>query len=425
MSELRFLGGCNEVGRSAVLLDTGSEKLLFDYGVKLNAPEAQNGKDGRTPERTNLDIDAALLTHCHLDHSGLIPALYNRGYHGNVYSTATTLDLSKILWQDSLKLAKIKGKEKDFLEEDLKKLDRRSRRVTYGQTFPVGNSNVSVYDAGHVPGCASFYVDTGDRTVLYTGDINTIQTRLMNGLTPNYPDVDVLITESTYSQQNHPPREELETNFKQKVRERINRDGTVVVPAFAIGRSQELLLVLEDLDLDVPVYLDGMAVEATKKILQYPEFLRNPEGLRKAYHDVKSLSNDDQRDKALSGPGVIVTTSGMLSGGPFKYYIQKIHSNQNCTITMTGYQVEGTAGRRLLETGVYESGDLRYEVDCDYELFDFSAHIGRDELFNFIDEVDPEKVVAMHGDEIDKFTTELEEKGYKAEGPENGETLRI
>lgn len=425
MSSLKFLGGCKEVGRSAVLLDTGSEKILFDYGVKLNAPEAENSGDERRPQNIGLNIDGVLLSHCHLDHSGMIPSLYHRGYHGSVYSTATTLDLAKTLWRDSLKLAEIKGKKKDFLKEDLKVLDRRSRRVTYGQTFPIGNSKVSVYDAGHIPGSTSFFVDTGDKTILYTGDINSIQTELMEGLTPNYPDVDVLVIESTYSQQNHPPRDQLEEGFKKIVRRRINRDGTVVVPAFAIGRSQELLLVLSELDLDVPMYLDGMSVEATKKILQYPEFLRSPEKLRRAYHDVKSLSKDEQRKEALNGPGIIVTTSGMLSGGPFKYYIQEIHSDPNVTIAMTGYQVEGTAGRKLLETGVYESGDLNYDVDCEYELFDFSAHLGRDELFQFVNDVDPNRVVAMHGEETQEFAGELEGRGYDADAPKNGDEIEI
>ncbi len=423
MSSLKFLGGCREVGRSAVLLDTGAEKILFDYGIKLSDPEAEDGV-GR-PEKANLNLDGVLLSHCHLDHSGLIPRLYNRGYHGSVYSTATTFDLSKTLWEDSIKIAHMEGRELDFLDSDLKEVERNHRRVTYGQTVPLGGCDVSVYDAGHVPGSTSFFVDTGDKTILYTGDMNTIDTRLMKGANPNYPNVDVLITETTYSDIDHSPRKELEENFIEKVKERLAKDGVVIVPSFAIGRSQEMLLVLREHGIKAPVYLDGMSVEATKKILRYPEFLRYPDELKKAYHDARTPGDDDDRKEALEGPSVIVTTAGMLGGGPFAYYIKEIYDEENCSILMTGYQVEGTAGRKLLDTGLYRPDTLDLDVKCYYELFDFSAHVGRTELFDYIEQVDPEKVVAMHGEKAQEFVEDLKKRGYEGVAPEKGERVDI
>lgn len=424
MSSLKFLGGCREVGRSAVLLDTGAEKMLFDYGIKLNGPEEDEGPVSK-PQKPGLNLDGVFVTHCHLDHSGLVPRLYNRGYHGNVYATATTFDLARTLWEDSIKIAQMEGRNQEFLESDLEKTEKYRRRIAVGQTVPVGSSSVSIYGAGHVPGSCSFLTDTGDKTVLYTGDINTIDTRLMKGLEPNYPDVDVLVTESTYSQINHTPREELEENFIQKVKERLDKDGVVVVPSFAIGRSQEMLLVLRKHGIDAQVYLDGMSVEATKKILRYPEFLREPDELKKAYHDARTPEDDDERRKILEGPSVIVTTAGMLGGGPFAYYIKEIYSRENCSILMTGYQVEGTAGRKLLDTGVYKPGALDLDVNCYYELFDFSAHCGRDELFDFVDQVNPNKVIAMHGDETKDFAQQLRDEGYNADSPKNGEEIKI
>lgn len=405
------------------MLDTGSEKMLFDYGIKLEGEEDQRGP--ATPEDPGLKIDAALLSHCHLDHSGMMPALYSRGFKGSVFSTATTFDLARILLQDSLKISKMEGYPQHFLKKDLDHMISKERRVTYGQHFPVGNTDVSVYDAGHIPGSCSFYADTGEKKILYTGDINTIDTRLVTGLKPNYPDVDVLITESTYSQHNHNPRDELEEGFLDKVKERLATDGNVLVPAFAIGRSQELMMVLHQEKLGVPIYLDGMAVDATKKILQYPEFLNNPDELKEAYHDVKTLSSDKHRKKAINGPSIVVTTSGMLSGGPINYYIKEMYRESNCSILLTGYQVEDTAGRKLLDTGIYKPGKLDLDVNCYHELFDFSAHAGRDELFNFVNQVDPEKVVTVHGDETDVFAKELRNKGYDAVAPEIGDKLEL
>lgn len=424
MTQLKFLGGCREVGRSAYLLDTGAEKILMDYGVKLNAPPEEGGPVAK-PKRIGLNVDGVLVTHCHLDHSGLVPALYSRGYHGDVYSTAITFDLARTLYEDSIKLAKLKGREQDFLKKDLEEMEKYKRRVTYGQTFSIRGCNISVYDAGHIPGSCSFLVDTGEKTVLYSGDINMMDTRLMKGMKAKYPDVDVLITESTYSQENHPDREELEEKFVSRVRERLKKNGVVLVPAFAIGRSQELLLILRKYGIDAPIYLDGMAVEATKKILRYPEFLRSPKELKRAYHDAKTLGSDKERKEALDGPSVIVTTAGMLGGGPFAYYIKEIYDEENCSILLTGYQVEDTAGRKLLKTGIYKPEDLQLDVKCHYELFDFSAHSGRDELFDFVEKVNPGRVIPVHGDENKKFAEELEERGYEAKAPKKGEEITI
>ncbi len=423
MSSLKFLGGCREVGRSAVLLDTGSEKILIEYGIKLSDEESEDGI-GR-PENVKLNLDGVLLTHCHLDHSGLIPKLYNRGFHGSVYATATTFDLAKTLWEDSIKIASMEGREQEFIDSDIKKLERNQRRITVGQTVPIGNSEVSVYGAGHVPGSSSFLIDTGKKTVLYTGDINTNDTRLMKGADPNYPDVDVLVMETTYSDIDHSPRKELEKRFVKRVKERLAKDGVVIVPSFAIGRSQEILLVLRKHGIKAPIYLDGMSVEATKKILRYPEFLRYPDELKKAYHNAKTPSGDNERKEALEGPSVIVTTAGMLGGGPFAYYIEEIYNKENCSILMTGYQVEGTAGRKLLDTGIYKPNRQALDVECYYELFDFSAHCGRKELFDYVEKVNPKKVVAMHGEKAEEFVEELEKRGYEAEAPKKGDTITI
>lgn len=424
MNKLECFGGCREVGRSAYMLKTGTENILFDYGVKLTSDDDAN--DGpELPIRPDIDIDGVLLSHCHLDHSGLIPALYSRGYNGNVYSTAITFDLAEILLRDSVKIAKMEGYQRHFFNDDVNKMINNKKIVTFGQNFDIGESEITAFKAGHIPGSCSFYVDTGDQTIMYSGDINQTKTKLTKQIESEYPDVDVLITETTYADEEHPPREELENKLIQKIKERLLKDGNVIIPSFAIGRSQEMIMLLNEADIDVPIYLDGMGVDATRKILRYPEYLRSPDKLKQAFDNVRTISNNEDRREAVSKPSVIVTTSGMLAGGPIVYYMKKLHANRNCSFFLTGYQVEGTPGRKLLDTGRYVYDQLDYEVQAEFELFDFSAHAGMNGLYDFIDKVNPNKVVTVHGDETERFAEKLRAKGYEVYRPETGETLEL
>lgn len=402
------------------------EKILLDYGIKLNnVPEGETEEPPSLPEKPSLNLDAVLITHAHLDHSGLAPSLYNRGYFGKIYATATTFDLMNILLRDSIKLAKLKAHPQHFYRKDLRKMRDNSQRITYGQAFPIGKTSVITFDAGHIPGSSSFYLNSGNKKILYTGDINSIDTQLINGLNLNYPDVDVLITESTYSERNHAPREEIESELVSRVKETLNMNGIAMIPAFAVGRSQEMLLILEKYGIESPIYLDGMAKDATKIILSYPEFLKYPKRMKKAYHNVKTVSSNKRRREILKNPCVIVTTSGMLTGGPIAFYLKKLHTQKNCSLTLTGYQVEGTPGRKLLKTGKYPLDSRELKVKCSYEKLDFSSHSGRDELFEFIDGINPDEVFCIHGDETRKFARELQEQGFDAKAPKNGEEYEL
>ncbi|MFB6076111.1 MAG: MBL fold metallo-hydrolase [Candidatus Aenigmatarchaeota archaeon] len=426
MSKLKFLGGCREVGRNSVLLNTGNEKILMDYGIMLNnVPEGETEKPPELPQKPNLDIDGVLVSHAHIDHSGLVPSLYNRGFFGTTYATSTTFDLMQILLRDSIKIAKLKNYPQHFYRKDIRKLKNNSHRVTYGQKFPIGNTDVTVYDGGHIPGSSCFYLDTGDKTVLFTGDINSTSSELIEGMDIDFPDVDVLITETTYGERDHEPREKMEKELVGRVRNTLSENGIAMIPSFAVGRSQEMLLILQKYGIEAPIYLDGMAVDATKIILDYPEFLRYPKKLKKAYHDLRTVGSHKKRRDIVKKPCVIVTTSGMLTGGPIAYYLKKLHDRRDCSVTMTGYQVEGTNGRKLLNTGKYEVDGKRLDVKCSYKKLDFSAHSGRNELFKLINKVDPEQVFCIHGDETPKFASELQEQGYNAKAPKNGDEIEI
>ncbi|MCD6477851.1 MAG: MBL fold metallo-hydrolase [Candidatus Aenigmarchaeota archaeon] len=424
---LKFLGGAREVGRSGVLLDTGTEKILMDYGIKIVSQAEGPLQEPKIPLKVNLNLDGLLLSHAHLDHSGFVPNLYHRGYRGPTYSTATTFDLSRILLKDSIKLANLRNQEKHFFSKDLKIMEENEYRVTYGQYFYIGRVGIGVYDAGHIPGSVTFHLDTGKKTIVYSGDIKLKDTELLKGLEPIRERTDVLMMESTYGEREHPDREKQERELVGDIKATLENNGVALLPSFAVGRAQEILLILEKFGLinKYPVYLDGMSIDATKVILRYPELIRNPQALEKIFKTITKVHNNRQRDKIINEPSIVVTTSGMLNGGPIVHYLEKLYQNEKCSLILTGFQVPGSAGRTLLDTGKYITETDNFKVKCKIRFIDLSAHAGRNELFKYVRMIDPEKILVMHGDECEKFAGELREMGYDAYAPSIGEVVEI
>ena len=325
--------------------------------------------------------------------------------------------MARILLNDSVKIADIKKYTKHFTKNDLKAMEKNEFRITYGQYFHVGQIGVGVYDAGHVPGSVSFHLDTGTKKIVYSGDMKVQDTELLKGLEPIREDTDILIMESTYSQREHPPREKQEKALAERIKITLDNNGIAMLPSFAVGRAQELLLILKKYGLDkYPVYLDGMAVDATKTIVKE---------LKKMFSSVTKVYNNRQRNNLIKEPCIIVTTSGMLNGGPIVHYLEKLHDRKECSLTLSGFQVPGSAGRELLDTGKYIGEEKSFKVDCDIDIIDLSAHAGRNELFKYIKMVDPQKIFVIHGDSCQEFASELKERGYDAYAPSMGETCDI
>ncbi|SEO32548.1 putative mRNA 3-end processing factor [Halorientalis persicus] len=408
---VRFLGGAGEVGRSAILID---DSLLLDFGMKTADPP-------QFPVETP-DPDAVVVSHGHLDHVGSIPSLLSGGRRPPIHWTPPTRELTLTLARDTLKLH---GGTYDcpFTEEEVRRVTQVSETHGYREPFEAAGYEVTLYDAGHIPGSAHVLVDDGETRLFYTGDFHVDSQRLVAGTTAR-PDADAVLCESTYSDVQHDARSAVEERFAESVKTTIWEGGTVVVPAFAIGRTQELLMICEA--YDIPCYVDGMGTDVTELVRRHSGFVRDPDALQRATSHARFVTGrDGQRKRIADQNTAIVTTSGMLSGGPAMTYIPEIRDRPVNKIAMTGYQVEGTPGRELLETGSAEIDGRVMPVAAQVEQYDFSAHADRDGLLALLDSYRDTRVLVDHGDRCGAFADELVADGFDASAPENGDQVSI
>ncbi len=361
---------------------------MLDCGVKLRE------KDGcpLLPERT----DALILSHAHLDHSGMVPFLY-RENNPQIYATDLTFELSHLLQRDSVKIKRLRAEKQIYSDDDINNMLSSENVMGYGSRRNLTDGiSFQLMDAGHIPGSSSILLEIEGKRIFYTGDIKTADTWLQKGAM--LPKADILITEATYGNRIHPNRKELEREFLALVEETLERGGNAVIPAFAVGRTQEVLMILKD--IPYPVYLDGMGQKVTSIFLQYPNYIRDIGLLQRVANNATWIENNSGRKRAMSEPSVIVTTAGMVSGGPVLQYLHRLHSDKMSSILLTGYQVEGTNGRLLMEKGyVIDSfTDSKIPIKMQKHQFDFSSHAGRHSLERIAKEVNPEKAFVVHGD---------------------------
>jgi len=416
--KLYSLGAAREVGRSAFFLEGESTSLLFDYGAKVFTKEEKPAYPAPLPRMP----DGVFISHAHLDHSGYLPNIFDEG-KVRWYATPPTVDIAEILWNDSLKLAKLKGYDFPYKKSSIEKAKNYWIPSIHGQIMRIGEFSIRIIDAGHLAGAMMIRVEGNGKSILYTGDFKIEETELHKGA--KIPErSDVLIIESTYYNREHPKRTDAEKQLMQEIWETIENGGNVLLPAFAVGRTQEIARVIRKYDDEIPVYIDGMGTSVNKVYLKYPGYIKDFPGFEKTIESVNTVANARERARATKKPSVIIATAGMLEGGPSLGYLKNLLPNSK--IIFTGYSVEGTNGWRLLNYGKIKIDEYELDVDLPAEYIDFSAHAGKEDLYKMIRGVNPELVVCVHGDEPDKFAKEIEEKeGIKAVAPKIGEVISL
>ncbi len=417
--QLRFLGACQEVGRSAIAVKNARSQILMDYGVMINH------EVGFPVHISPKELNAVVLTHAHLDHSGLIPLFYTRSKLP-VYGIEPTFKLTKVLVRDMIKLS---GYYLPFEYIDLENMMNHMVPVDYGSTFKIEDANVTLVNAGHIPGSAQIIVESDGKRILYTGDYNLVPTHLVPGADHAYSNLDAIAIESTYASEDHPDRAESERNFVLACKEVVEKGGTVLVPAFGVGRSQEIICMLADHNFTYPVFVDGMALDAIRMLEEHPDALRNQEQFKKAMREAEQIRNWNDRRRAARTASVIVSPAGMLKGGASVFYMENIAKNEDNGIFLVSYQVEGSPGRILLDEGRFILHGKARKVTACVEKYDFSSHGGKTQLEETLKELDKRtKVFVIHGEEANcKRLADFasQELGLQTRTPRPGEICDV
>ncbi len=453
---LTYLGGGRQVGRSCLLLQTPNSKVILDCGIN---PAMTEGSE-RFPylnvsEVGDLNsIDAIILSHAHLDHSGLVPYLYKMGYRGPIYLTAPTRDISALLQLDMIGIAYKKAEFPLYKPEDIKEMVRHSICLDYGEVSDITpDIRITLYNAGHVLGSAQVHINIGNglHNFVYSGDTKYNKTRLLDAAVNHFPRVETLQIESTYGSKNDilPSIKEVENAFLEVAKRTIERGGKLLLPELGLGHAQETILRVEEAirrgDLpSVPVYIDGMIWDINAIHTAYPDFLSSAVR-NQIFQDnnpflseiFKRVGSPAERKQVLEGgPCIIIATSGMLVGGASVEYFRNLADNAKNTIVFGCYQGVGSLGRQVQEGNKEinlgkDYGNEKIIVNMEVQtMYGLSAHSGRNELMQYVSRMTPrpKKIIINHG-EVSKsldFASALHRTNHiETVVPRNLETVRL
>jgi KH/beta-lactamase-domain protein len=421
------LGGFQEVGRSAILLQTRESSVLLDCGINPGSSrpfEAFPRLDNPAFELESLD--AVVVSHAHLDHCGLIPFLYKYGYDGPIYCSAPTSNLMTLLQLDYLDVASKQGVTPYYDQKDVRECVLHTMPLRFGVVTDIApDVRLTLHNAGHILGSAMVHLHIGEglHNIVYTGDYKFSRTMLLEAATTEFPRVETVITESTYGGPDDvmPSRIEAEERLAAIVNETLERKGKVLIPVPAVGRAQEIMLILDGymrrgVMKEAPVFIEGMISEATAIHTAYPEYLgrevRNSilhDGVNPFQSDYFTIvEHPSVRQEIIEGePCIVMATSGMLEGGPVIEYFKSLADNENNSIVFVSYQIEGTMGRRV-QKGLREVAVMTAEGKMDVvkvrlrtdSIEGFSGHSDRRQIFNYVTHLQPkpELVVVCHGE---------------------------
>ena len=407
-----YLGGGNEVGNVGIVLeDPTSNRLLLDYGI---APTKPPRYPNEAPHVSN-----AIITHSHIDHLGMVPWLASN-HNTTLHGTELTAAISEMMWYDCHKVSSIEGYPLPWDKRDIDLALSAWKTHPFNQPWKQDDWKLELHRAGHIPGAAMLHVETPKKSVLFSGDFDTRDSQLTVGAKP--VQTDVLFVEGTYGGRDHPPKQEENQRFIERVVEVIDRGGTALVPAFANGRTQDVVMLLHKHLPELDVHVDGMGKRVAKLQMEHPETLRDPSALESAWKWCRRVSSKSDRKKALDAD-VIVSTSGMLDGGPSIWYLNRLRHERKNAILLTGYQARNTGGRRLLDERRIPIFGKLANIELDVDQYSFSTHAGHQEIVDFAEQCQAEDVVIYHSDPTmarPPLAEALEKNGHQVHVPENG-----
>jgi len=425
---LLTLGGFGQVGRSCMLLTTSESKILIDCGINPGAKSPIESFPRLDWANITLDdLDAVVIGHAHLDHTGFLPVLCKYGYKGPIYCTEPTLPMMNLIQLDAIKVAYAQGRTPMYADRDVKQIMKQAITIPYGTVTDISpDIKLVLANAGHILGSAlcHFHIGNGDHNFVYSGDIKFAKSILFESASWNFPRVETLLIESTYGAKEdiQASRQEVESSFIKSVNEVLRNGGKILIPIPAVGRAQEIMMVIDQYMksgemVEAPVFYEGMIAEASAIHEAYPEYLARELRQRILETDdnpfdseyFTNVEHPDAREEPLreGSPAIIIATSGMLEGGPVLEYFKNIAPDKKNKILFVSYQVNGTLGRRVLEGAKQVSligGDGKIGVvtiECGIERLDgFSGHSDYNQLISFVHKLRPKlrRVLVNHGE---------------------------
>ncbi|MFH1849519.1 MAG: beta-CASP ribonuclease aCPSF1 [archaeon] len=452
---ISYLGGGRQVGRSCLFMQTPESRVLLDCGVDV-ASDTNAYPFLEAPEFNINELDAVIISHSHLDHSGFLPYLFKYGYRGPVYCTAPTRDVMALLLLDYVKIMRSEGKEPIFTSDDVKEMVKHTICLDYDEVSDITpDVRVTLYNSGHILGSSMVHLHVGNglHNMLYTADMKYGKTQLLEPAVTQFPRLETLMIESTYGGKDNvlPSKQECEEYLAGIVTKTIKRGGKVLIPVLGVGRAQEVMLIVESLirsgQMDnVPVYIDGMVWDVTAIHTAYPEYLNNQ--VRKLiFHRnqnpflseiFKRVGSQKERKQLLedTGPCIILATSGMLVGGPSLEYFKALASGSMHSLVFVCYQGEGSLGRRIQRGEreiMFKNGQktevtvVKIEV---YTIEGFTGHSGRKQLMSFVYKCNPKpkKVIINHGENsrcLDLASSIHKMNRIETTAPRNLEVVRV
>lgn len=443
-----FLGGAREVGRSCLLIETPRTNLLVDCGIKVGIYNENGFPIFNIREFDLTSIDAIIISHAHLDHIGLVPYLYELGLDAPIYMSEPTLDIYTLLSTDFIEVMQKTAVNPLFSIKGLKESLKKTITLEFNQVTDITSDvKLTLQNSGHIIGSSLIHLHIGEGlfNIVYALDQKFDKTTLLDPAFTDFKRVEVLIIESTYgsTEDKMPKRREVESELMNIINETMKNNGIVLIPSFAVERAQDIMAILAKEKFEYPVFVDGMIWDATSIYTVYPEYLgkHGRKLISKnnifSYSIFKRVSNKGEREKVIEErPAVIISTSGMLSGGPVIEYFKKLCEDERNTLLFVGYQAQGTIGRKILdgvrEIQLEEDGKIReYKVNMKIKYIKgLSGHSDRKQLLAYVNNLasKPRRIFVVHGEEsksVNLANTYQKLFGIESYAPRNLETLRL